>query len=77
MEPTATVKITSSCSLVWDRYELVPGDVAIRYIEYSPDKCYSDSVTDADIDEATAKAIVDLLVQAFGPGVLPTTKDLP
>lgn len=72
MEPTATVKITSSCSLVWNQYS-----VAVSYIEHSTDHFYSDSVTDADIDEATAKAIVALLVQAFGPGVLPTTKDVP
>jgi hypothetical protein len=74
---TKTVKITGDCALVWDYYTeaQVEGSVAIRYTEHASDHYNSNSVTDADIDAATARDIVVLLVAAFGPAVLPAMED--
>ena len=74
---TKTVKITADCALVWDHWNEAPGEgsVAVRYTEHSTDHYFEDSVTDADIDAATARGIVALFVAAFGPAVLPTKED--
>jgi hypothetical protein len=75
--PTKTVKITRDCAMVWDHWDEAPGEgsVAVRYTEHSTDHFTPNSVTEADIDAATARAIVALLVAAFGPAVLPTKED--
>lgn len=73
---TKTVKITSDCALAWVRYGEAPeGYVVIRYTEHSTDYCNPNSETEADIDTATARDIVALLVAAFGPAMLPTKED--
>jgi hypothetical protein len=74
---TKTVKITRDCALVWDHWNEAPGEgsVAVRYTEHATDHYSSNSVTEADIDAATARDIVALLVAAFGPAVLPTKED--
>jgi hypothetical protein len=72
---TKTVKITGDCALVWVRYGDGPdGYVVIRYTEHSTDHYFEDSVTDADIDVATARDIAALFVAAFGPAVLPAVE---
>lgn len=66
------VEITSDCALVATLGgEGIEPDVAIRYTERSPTYGFSDSVTEADIDADTARAMIALLVEAFGPDVLP------
>lgn len=65
-------EITCDCALVCVRYgDDIKPNVAIRYIEHSQDYWFSNQVTEADIDADTARAIVALLVEAFGPAVLP------
>jgi hypothetical protein len=66
-----TVNIMGSCDLVVTRYSptLAP-DVAIRYIEYSTDHHFPDRFSEADIDADTARAMIALLVEAFGSAVL-------
>ncbi len=67
-----TQPISASCSLVWEHdAEGNYSEVAIRYVEHSQDHYHSNQVTDAEVNEPTARAMVALLVSAFGPGVLP------
>ncbi len=65
------VEITSTCALVVDQYCDDYKCVAIRYTERSQDYHHSNEVTDADVDADKAREIVALLVETFGPGVLP------
>jgi hypothetical protein len=66
------VKITGYCALVCARYgPTIAPDVAIRYTERSPTHGFSDAETEADIDADDARAMIALLVEAFGPAVLP------
>lgn len=66
------VPITADCYLQLTRWPHgIQADVAICYTEHSPAHGYSNEETEADIDAETARAIVALLVEAFGPAVLP------
>tara|TARA_R110000822_G_scaffold59521_3_gene148490 strand:+ start:231 stop:446 length:216 start_codon:yes stop_codon:yes gene_type:complete len=66
------ISITGDCALVVARYgEGIAPDVAIRYTERSPCIGCNDSETEADIDADDARAMIALLVEAFGPAVLP------
>ena len=66
------VEITGYCALVCTRYGVgIAPDVVIRYTEHSQDYWFSDSVTEADIDADTARAMIAALVEAFGLAVLP------
>lgn len=66
------VRIDADCYVQLKRWPHgIPADVAICYTEHSPAYGYSNEETTADIDADTARAIVALLVEAFGPAVLP------
>lgn len=58
------VEIYPGCSLVATEWTY-HSDVALEYVERSPDPWYSDTVTSVDIDREMAARIVEFLRREF------------
>lgn len=72
------VRIDADCYLQLTRWPHgIPADVAICYNGPAPAWEIGESEVEADIDADTARAIVALLVEAFGPAVLPPVGGAP
>jgi hypothetical protein len=70
---TFKYNITHLCRLELDIYDVLPNSLALIYTERASDGWYLDRETYVDIDEKTAKEMVNFLIKGY-PNIIEKLK---